>query len=82
MKKIIQNYVAYYSPASHKEWTKLFKYKREAEEYVKSKNCWICKEDGLSSMCASEWLIVPYDKYLKAKNHGDLMKVAGWKRIK
>jgi hypothetical protein len=75
-------WVAFYQPAGHAHRTKLFKTKKQAEKYVISQCCVICKEEGLDSSCAAEWLIIRYDKYLKADNHFELMEAAGWKRIK
>ena len=77
-------YVAYYQPAGDPGLTKLCKTKKEAEKYIISKGCSYCRgtREGMNSICATEWLVIRYDKYLKADNHFDLMKAAGWKRIK
>ena len=82
MKTLDKSWLAYYEPAGHKSWTKRFTTKKGAEKYVISRCCGLCKKEGLFSMCGSEWLVIPYNKYLKSENHGDLMNAAGWKRIK
>jgi hypothetical protein len=76
------DYVAYYQPAGNPKLTKRFSTKKLAEEYILSKCCDTCKKEGLFSSCGSEWLVIRYDKYLKADNHFDLMRAAGWRRIK
>lgn len=81
-KKLKTYWVAYYQPAGHPNWTKLYKTKKETEKYIVSQCCPSCKNDGMDSACASEWLVIRYDKYLKAHNHFQLMRAAGWKRIK
>ena len=75
-------FVAYYQPTSKEEHSRICKTKKEAEKYIISKCCKDCKKEGMASACAAEWLIIPYSKYLKAENHFDLMKAAGYKQIK
>jgi len=81
-----KNWVAYYLPhiSEDKEYDRCFKTKKMAEKYIISHLCSVCKKekDPFYSACGSEWLIITYKDFLKSKNHEDLMKAAGWKKIK
>lgn len=81
-----KGWVAYYLPCypKDKEYNKWFKTKKLTEKYIISCMCSICKkeEDPFFSACGSEWLIITYKDFLKSENNEDLMKAAGWKKIK
>lgn len=82
-KKLVKKWTAYYSPAiNRKDPTKDFNTKKEAEDYIISRNCDMCKKDGLESMCAAEWEIIKSKDLAKCKNFGDILKATGWKEIK
>ena len=77
-------WVAYYAPASEKDDTKSgFPTRKKAVEYAKKFACKDCLKGKYfeSSMCGSEWLFIKEEDFKKAKNHGDLMKAAGWKEL-
>ncbi len=79
-----KGWIAYYLPYCHTEQSRYFRTKKLAEKYIASKACVVCKKkkDILFTACGSEWLLMPYKKYIKAKNNEDLMKAGGWKLIK
>ena len=82
-KKLVKKWTAYYSPSTDDEDpTKEFDTKKEAEDYVISFNCPMCKEEGLGSTCACEWEILKSKDLAKCKNFRDILKASGWKEIK
>jgi len=79
----MKKWTAYYMPATDgKDPSKEFDTKKEAEDYVKSRNCSMCKKDGLGSMCACEWEILKTKDLAKCKTFEDIMLASGWKYIK
>ena len=58
-----------------------FNTKKQAEDYIISQNCSLCKGEGLSSRCAMEWLILKNKDYKKCKNIDDIFEAGGYKEI-
>jgi excinuclease UvrABC ATPase subunit len=59
-----------------------FDTKKQAEDYVISQNCSMCKGEGLKSACAAEWFIMKTKDFKNSECIEDLFKAAGYKRIK
>jgi len=79
-----KSWVAYYAPANDVDYTRCdFSTKKEAIEYAKGFACSLCVKEKCfeASMCGCEWLFIKEKNFKKAKNHGDLMKAAGWKEV-
>jgi len=77
--KEIKKWTAYYTPRGRK---KEFDTKKQAEDYVISRNCDMCKGEGLGSMCACEWEILKSKELSKCKSLNDIFKASGWKEMK
>lgn len=84
MIKKSKTWVAYYSPANDTDNTMGgFSTKEEAIEYAKKFACKKCLKEKCfgATACGCEWLFIKDEDFKKAKNHGDLMKAAGWEEV-
>ena len=59
-----------------------FSDRKLSEDYVIKQCCSLCKKEGLRSACAAEYLIIPYNKWIKCKTYEDIWEAGGYKTIK
>ena len=56
-----------------------FDTEEQVKEYVLRYCCSMCKEEGMDSACAAEWLVILDEDYAHAEHLGDIFKAAGFK---
>lgn len=56
---------------------------KDAEDFIVNNYCCsMCKEDGMNSACACEWLVVETEKLEGCEKLEDLFEAAGWEKVK